>query len=159
VQDMISADRTFVHIVFRIYIAMASLKRSDINLSQILKQSEANIQKAILDYGKIKGIPMRRMNVIGTPTKDGFRPSPNKGMADIHCEFFVAGLPISLWLEIKNKRGKLSQSQCNFRDDVNSYGGFYFVVRSIEDVEKALLEIKERIKNSLNLRIAQKRSW
>ena len=111
-----------------------------------MKQSEASIQKSILDYGKIKGIPMRRMNVIGTPTKDGFRPSPNKGMADIHCELLIAGIPVSVWLEVKNKRGKLSQSQCNFRDDVNSYGGFYFVVRSIEDVEKALLTIRERIK-------------
>ena len=114
-----------------------------------MKESEANIQKTILDYGKIKGIPMRRMNVIGTPTKDGFRPAPNRGMADIHCEYFVAGLPISVWLECKTKRGKLSPSQRNFRDGVNHYGGFYFVVRSIDDVENALhvvfLTMKERI--------------
>ena len=103
----------------------------------LLKESEANIQKAILDYGKIKGIPMRRMNVIGTPTKDGFRPSPNKGMADIHCELLIAGIPVSVWLEVKNKRGKLSQSQETFRIGVNGYGGFYFVVRSIDDVQKA----------------------
>ena len=112
--------------VFRIYIDMGSLK-----------ESEANIQKAILDWGKVMRIPMRRMNVIGTPTKDGFRPSPNKGMADIHCELLIAGIPVSVWLEVKNKRGKLSVSQENFRIGVNSYGGFYFVVRSIEDVEKA----------------------
>ena len=115
-----------------------------------VKESEANIQKAILDWGKVMRIPMRRMNVIGTPTKDGFRPAPNRGMADIHCEYFVAGLPISVWLECKTKAGKLSPSQRNFRDGVNHYGGFYFVVRSIEDVEDALfqtiLKIRERIK-------------
>ena len=112
--------------VFLIYIDMGSLK-----------ESEANIQKAILDWGKVMRIPMRRMNVIGTPTKDGFRPSPNKGMADIHCELIIAGIPVSVWLEVKNKRGKLSVSQETFREGVNGYGGFYFVVRSIEDVEKA----------------------
>ena len=104
----------------------------------LMKESEANIQKAILDWGKVMRIPMRRMNVIGTPTKDGFRPSPNKGMADIHCELIIAGIPVSVWLEVKNKRGKLSESQETFREGVNSYGGFYFVVRSIEDVEKVL---------------------
>ena len=103
----------------------------------LLKETEANIQKAILDWGKVMRIPMRRMNVIGTPTKDGFRPSPNKGMADIHCELIIAGIPVSVWLEVKNKRGKLSVSQETFREGVNGYGGFFFVVRSIEDVEKA----------------------
>ena len=103
----------------------------------LLKESEANIQKAILDWGKVMRIPMRRMNVIGTPTKDGFRPSPNKGMADIHCELIIAGIPVSVWLEVKNKRGKLSVSQETFRIGVNGYGGFYFVVSSIGDVEKA----------------------
>ena len=102
-----------------------------------LKESEASIQKSILEWGKVMRIPMRRMNVIGTPTKDGFRPSPNKGMADIHCELIIAGIPVSVWLEVKNKRGKLSVSQETFREGVTSYGGFYFVVRSIEDVEKA----------------------
>ena len=53
-----------------------------------VKESEANIQKAILDWGKVMRIPMRRMNVIGTPTKDGFRPSPNKGMADLILLFY-----------------------------------------------------------------------
>ena len=106
-----------------------------------LKESEANIQKAILDWGKVMRIPMRRMNVIGTPyQKNGltyFRKAPNAGMADIHCELIIAGIPVSVWLECKNKRGKLSVSQETFREGVNGYGGFYFVVRSIEDVEKA----------------------
>ena len=119
-----------------------------------VKESEPNIQKAILDWGKVMRIPMRRMNVIGTPTKDGFRPAPNRGMADIHCEYFVAGLPISVWLECKTKTGKLSQSQETFGDGVCSYGGFYFVVRSIDDVKKAfeyVLQEKNRRFNKLKI--------
>ena len=106
-----------------------------------LKESEANIQKAILDWGKVMRIPMRRMNVIGTPyQKNGltyFRKAPNAGMADIHCELMVAGIPISVWLECKARGGKLSETQINFRDGVTSYGGFYYVVRSIEDVQRS----------------------
>ena len=106
-----------------------------------MKQTEAHIQKAILDYGKIKRIPMRRINVIGTPYsangKTYFRPSPNVGMADIHAEFIIGGIPVSVWLEVKTSTGKLSSHQKEFRDGVNSYDGFYFVVRSIDDVLEA----------------------
>ena len=103
-----------------------------------MKQSEAQIQKAILDYGKLKQIPMRRMNVIGTPYhingKTYFRKSRNIGMADIHAEFMIGGIPVSVWLEVKTNTGILSSHQKEFRDGVTSYGGFYFVVRSIDDV-------------------------
>ena len=122
----------------------------------LLKESEANIQKAILDWGKVNKIPMRRMNVIGTPyVRNGityFRKAPNVGMADIHCEYFVAGLPISVWLEFKTKAGKLSPSQVKFRDGVNRYGGFYFVVRSIDDVEDALHQIIAKVGKHISWR-------
>ena len=118
-----------------------------------VKESEANIQKTILDYARAKGITMRRMNVIGTPfVRNGvtyFRKAPNVGMADIHCEYFVAGLPISVWFECKTKRGKLSPSQIKFRDGVNHYGGFYFVVRSIDDVLDAFKQIIAKSKHIL----------
>ena len=121
-----------------------------------VKESEANIQKTILDYARAKGITMRRMNVIGTPYIRGgvtyFRKAPNVGMADIHCEYFVAGLPISVWLECKTKAGKLSPSQIKFRDGVNHYGGFYFVVRSIEDVEDALHQIIAKVGKRISWR-------
>ena len=103
-----------------------------------MKESEANIQKAILDWGKVMRIPMRRMNVIGTPTKDGFRPAPNRGMADIHCEYFVAGLPISVWLECKTKAGKLSQSQETFGDGVCSYGDFILLLGASTTLKRLL---------------------
>ena len=116
-----------------------------------MKETEAQIQKAILDYGMIKKIPMRRINVIGTPTKDGFRPSTNKGMADIHAEFLINGMPISVWLEVKTKTGKLSHHQKVFRDGVNSYGGFYFVVRSIDDVLEAFDSVFKTTYSRINL--------
>ena len=109
------------------------------------KQTEAQIQKAILDYGKLKKIPMRRINVIGTPYtingKTYFRRSTNLGMSDIHAEFMIGGIPVSVWLEVKTSTGKLSSNQNQFRDGARSYGGFYFVVRSIDDVHEAFNKV------------------
>jgi len=110
-----------------------------------MKQSEAQIQKAILDYGKLKQIPMRRMNVIGTPYqingKTYFRKSRNIGMSDIHAEFMIAGIPVSVWLEVKTSTGMLSSGQKEFRDGITNYGGFYFVVRGIDDVLDAFNKV------------------
>ena len=111
-----------------------------------MKQTEANIQKAILDYGKLKKIPMRRINVIGTPYtingKTYLRRSTNIGMADVHAEFMIGGIPVSVWLEVKSETGKLSSNQKHFRDRARSYGGFYFVVRSIEGLHEAFDSVR-----------------
>ena len=111
-----------------------------------MKETEAQIQKSILDYGKLKKIPMRRINVIGTPYtingKTYFRRSTNIGMADIHAELMVGEIPVSVWLEVKTSTGKLSSNQKQFRDVARSYGGFYFVVRSIDDVLEALDSVR-----------------
>ena len=110
--------------------------------------TEAQIQKLILQLAAAKRILMFRINVIGTPLhKKGvtvYRPSTNKGMADIHCQVLVNNIPVSVWLEVKRKRGKLSMYQEAFRDSVQAAGGYYFLVRSIEDVELALAEVSQR---------------
>ena len=122
-----------------------------------MKQTEAQIQKSILDYGKLKKIPMRRINVIGTPYtingKTYFRRSTNIGMADVHAEFMIGGIPVSVWLEVKTSTGKLSSNQKQFRDGARSYGGFYFVVRSIDDVLEAFDDVFSSAISQLNLKI------
>ena len=91
---------------------------------------------------------MHRINVIGTPLhKDGltvYRPSTNKGMADIHATVMVDKIPVSVWLEVKGKKGKLSMNQKLFQFSVEAAGGFYYLVRSIEDVELALAEVRQK---------------
>ena len=110
--------------------------------------TEAQIQKSILQWAAAKRILMYRINVIGTPLhkagKTVYRPSTNRGMADIHCTLLVDKIPVSVWLEVKRKRGKLSMYQEAFRDSVQAAGGYYFLVRSIEDVELALAEVSQR---------------
>ena len=113
-----------------------------------MKETEAQIQKAILQWGGYKRILMHRINVIGTPLhkagKTIYRPSSNRGMADIHATVLVGGIPVSVWLEVKTAKGRLSENQKIFRDTVNATGGFYYVVRSIDDVETALRDVTQR---------------
>ena len=88
-----------------------------------MKETEKHIQRAILEWGQYKRILMHRINVIGTP---------------------LHKIPVSVWLEVKTKRGKLSPNQLLFKDSVDAFGGFYYVVRSIEDVESALAEVRQQ---------------
>ena len=111
-----------------------------------MKETEAQIQKAIMQWGQYKKVLMHRINVIGTPLhKDGltvYRPSTNKGMADIHATVLVEGIPVSVWLEVKTKKGKLSANQKAFQESIEAAGGFYYVVRSIDDVDLAIQQTR-----------------
>ena len=111
-----------------------------------MKETEAQIQKAIMQWGQYKKVLMHRINVIGTPLhKDGltvYRPSTNKGMADIHATVLVEGIPVSVWLEVKTKKGKLSANQKAFQESIEAAGGFYYVVRSIDDVDLVIQQTR-----------------
>jgi hypothetical protein len=118
-----------------------------------VKETEAQIQKAILQWGGYKRILMHRINVIGTPLhKDGltvYRPSTNRGMADIHATVLVESIPVSVWLEVKTKKGKLSANQKAFQESIEAAGGYYHVVRSIEDVEFALAVVRQKTRKNI----------
>ena len=120
---------------------------------------EKHIQKAILDWGWYKRILMHRINVIGVPTKDGFRPSPNVGMADILCMHVVEDIPVTVWLEVKTAKGRMSSSQIAFKDTVMKHRGYYYVVRSIEDVESALKEVEILTWENMNKVEEKKNEW
>ena len=113
-----------------------------------VKETEAQIQKAIMLFGAYRRILMHRINVIGTPIhkpgKTVYRPSTNKGMADIHATIVVGKIPVSVWFEVKTKKGKLSPNQKAFQASVAAAGGFYYVVRSIDDVELVVAEVRQR---------------
>jgi len=113
-----------------------------------MKETEAQIQKAIMQWGQYKKVLMHRINVIGTPLhkagKTIYRPSTNKGMADIHATVLVGDIPVSVWLEVKTAKGRVSENQKIFSDTVTAAGGFYYVVRSIDDVETALRDVTQR---------------
>lgn len=55
--------------------------------------------------------------------------------------------PVLLGLEVKTKSNKQTDSQIKFEKDYKSFGGFYFVVRSIDDVQQALQIATQQIKS------------
>ena len=111
--------------------------------------TEAQIQKAILDWGKMKDIHIERANVIGTPIikRDGtkaFRKAPNKGMSDLIMSYVVDGKPICVWVEVKKSGGKLRESQKDFRNRVEHFGGEYHIVKSITDMENLISFLQKK---------------
>ena len=118
-------------------------------LDMVLKETEAGIQKAILQWGAYtEGVSMFRMNVIGIPIhgKPGkYRPAAEKGIADIYCQLMVWGIPVSCWLEVKAGKGRQQASQKEFEQRVENY----FVVRAVDDAADAILKVRMKVLDRL----------
>ena len=101
---------------------------------------EGNIQRAIMQYLRYRKVACWRINVIGIPMGDGkYRPNPEMvGVADIHCIIPVKGIGASVHLEVKAPKKKQTEHQLEFQRKVETAGGYYFVVRSVEDVQQVL---------------------
>tara|TARA_E500000331_G_scaffold186505_1_gene179484 strand:+ start:701 stop:1144 length:444 start_codon:yes stop_codon:yes gene_type:complete len=113
---------------------------------------ESQIQKAVMKYLEAKGISAIRLNNIPVPLKSGgFRPVARRGLADCHVDMVIAGIPVSIWVEFKTPTGRLSEHQKEFRDSVHQYGGFYEVIRSIDDMEEAIARINNEIRDRILL--------
>lgn len=68
------------------------------------------------------------------------------GVSDIVCIGKTAqNKPFTAFLEVKTDDGKQTVNQKEFQAKVEKLNGFYFVVRSIEDVNGALIEIEKRL--------------
>ncbi|HEY1209161.1 MAG TPA: hypothetical protein VGE85_07320 [Terracidiphilus sp.] len=114
---------------------------------------EGQVLKAVLDYLAARHILAFRMNTLAMPTPDGkrFIKAGVPGMADVLAfSFEQCGEPIDedhrcygrsivpLWIECKAAKGKQSELQKSFQEQVEREGHRYIVARSIEDVEQAL---------------------
>ena len=97
-----------------------------------VKEKESTIQKAVLDWLKYNNLLAVRLNNI-----------------DAHVDYPFLGVPISVWIEFKTSTGKLSEHQKNFKDKVESYGGFYCIVRSIDDMESSLDDVKKEVESRI----------
>src|SRR6267154_5037238 len=96
---------------------------------------ESVYQKAILEYLQAKGILVWRNHSTGiyNPKGGGFIPLGKPGVSDI-----LGILPNGRFLaiEVKTPKGKLSENQIFFLDDINIRGGLAFMAITIDDVEK-----------------------
>ncbi len=103
------------------------------------KISEHDIQKAILDYLKMRGIIAIRQNVGSFPVvdKNGKKRYIRTGMKGLP-DILVLLPKVALFLEIKSERGRLSTEQKYFCKRAEELGHPCEVCRSVEDVERAI---------------------
>lgn len=94
---------------------------------------ESDIQKAVIEYLKIKHIFHYRQNSGAFMTKSGgfMRATSVNGLPDIVA--IKDGIYVGL--EVKTEKGKQSEAQKHIQNEVTKAGGLYFVVRSVDDVK------------------------
>lgn len=109
--------------------------------------SENDIQRAILDYLAAEHVLAFRMQVGAFSSeykgKTRFMRVGTPGMADIlafplHPDDWSVMQPHPLWIEVKIEKGKQSDLQKSFQEQVEREGHRYIIARSIEDVKEAL---------------------
>lgn len=101
---------------------------------------ERDIQKQILDWLRYNKVFCYKHNSSGIIKPNGsYIPTGMRGISDI-----IGILPNSggqfLAIEVKRKKGRLTQEQAEFIENINRAGGVAFVARGLEDVEKVLKE-------------------
>lgn len=103
------------------------------------KRKESEIKKSIINWLNIQPLTFAWMNyTTGIPDgKCGFRKNYNKGMPDIIG--IKKGKVFAM--EVKRKGCKPTYLQRICLEKIDSVGGYSCVVRSIEDVQEAFVEI------------------
>lgn len=73
------------------------------------------------------------------------------GTPDILCCISIEGLGIFIGFEVKAEKGRQSQHQKVFQEKLEvRANGFYFVVRSIKEVEEALTLVKTKVREIIS---------
>jgi len=106
---------------------------------------EADVVRALKLWATLyPEVQLFRYHVGGVPTgKGGKRKHEHKGAADFFLQIFYMGYPILAFFECKGPDGRLSDVQKGFRDQIQTSGGYYFIIQSIQDAEDALETIKQ----------------
>jgi Holliday junction resolvase len=100
-----------------------------------MNEKESDIQRAILDYLSIKRIFHWRNNSGALKTEGGhFVRFGAVGSPDI----FALHKGVLYAIEVKTKKGRVSDAQAQFLVQVNRAGGVPLVARSLDDVMKKL---------------------
>lgn len=114
--------------------------------------TEKDIENAIFEYLRYQvGVFAFKVNTMGVfDTKGGFyrRLSKNvlTGTPDIIACYNVNGIGVFIGMEVKSASGRQSKDQKEFQELLQDRSnGFYFIVRSIQDVEQALRTVNERL--------------
>jgi len=125
---------------------------------------EAKIQEAVLRFLTFAKIPHNRVNGAqliakrknkrGKEVSRAIRCNSINGKSDIEAWLYAekdgVKIPITIYIEVKaSSGGRQSVNQKKFQNMIEATGGFYFIVRSIEDIKQALIKTKEEIEKRI----------
>ncbi len=104
-----------------------------------VKISEAEVQKTILQYLRMRGVYCWRQNAGSFKVGDRFVSMGMKGISDV-LAIYPHGIRKGtlVALEIKKEKGLLSDSQIVFLKDVRKSGAIAMVAESLDDVIRLL---------------------
>lgn len=67
------------------------------------------------------------------------------GTSDILLCVKVRSIGVFVAMEVKTQKGRQSPDQKVFQIMVESFGGYYFVIRSVKDAEEALAKVRNDV--------------
>lgn len=83
----------------------------------------------------------------------GFRNKKSRfqknGVADIIMVKNYYDLPIVIFFEVKSEKGRQTDSQKEFEKELEEINGFYFLVKSIDDVILCLEIVREKVESKI----------
>ncbi|MCL2793023.1 MAG: VRR-NUC domain-containing protein [Spirochaetaceae bacterium] len=98
------------------------------NITAVIEPKESQIQKQIVGYLELKGYEVIRHNA----GKVKYNVTgAKKGMPDLEA---LIGGGISVFVEVKTKKGKLSEDQKKMQKRLRDLGHKVIVARKLEDV-------------------------
>ena len=140
---------------------MRFLKQKKKEVNNFVKTSEKNIENSILDFLSYqKNIFAFKVNTMGVFDRkiNGYRRLSKHvipGTPDIIACVNVNGLGVFCAFEVKSKTGKQSIFQKAFEQNILKRGcGFYFIVRSVEEVQIAISKIGNEVRSELDGKIS-----
>ena len=119
-----------------------------------LKLKESDITKQLKDWAyKIhpRDVTLIRNNTTGIPNGRGsLRKNPDSGHPDYHVIYHLAGIPITLFFEVKAPDGRVQAHQKKWHETFEKRGVRTFIIKSIEDAEDALTEVEKQFQSHIN---------
>jgi 5-methylcytosine-specific restriction endonuclease McrA len=108
---------------------------------------ERDVLRTILSYLKTHRIFHWRSSTGMLSKGNRFVHFGAKGSPDIIAVIPVRGVGAFVGLEVKSEGGQQSEDQIEFQDNLERSKGFYFVVHSLEEAEKAIIGLTtEKVK-------------
>ena len=141
-------------------MVLAITRRKRRKVSSTGDELEKTIQSSIISFLKKGQLIHNRVNngqfeMASEHRKRRVRCNSLEGISDIEIYTYMENedgtkIQVMIYLEVKTKTGKQSETQVDFDNIIDSIGGLYFIVKSVEDTYLSLLKAADYISRSVS---------